>query len=195
MLRWTDKRNGSVKLHKQELFLFVCLFVCFVCVCILWLCVFGSLTVDFEMKVRSQVSIQVIKVQGGAGVVAGIWALDRFQCQNTSLAGDGLSLNIERQALTIEHDCGKDYHHYYYFDQTNNKKKGFSFSHTDIYISVECERTSFVNSKSGWGFPSASHFILTVSPSLTASRLSTVKVAFSEGSGQTRTDVEQVKIP
>ena len=63
------------------------------------------------------------------------------------------------------------------------------------YIRIKHPRTSLVKSNSGWGFPSVSHFMVTVSPSLTGSVLTRVKVAFSEGSGWTKTGMGQVKIP
>lgn len=54
--------------------------------------------------------------------------------------------------------------------------------------------TSLLKSNKGWGFPSVSHFISTLSPSLIGGVLSKVKVVFSGGSAGTRKNEENIKI-
>lgn len=136
--------------------------------------VFSSLTVDIEGDTSCQVSIQVIEICGRARVHTTGCALDRFQHQKTTLTNDGFSLKVEGH-VGIRWDTLT------------------SLKQTHIYM--KCTRTSLMKSNSGCGFPSVSHFMFTVSPSFTGSLLRREKVAFSEGSRQTWTDMEQMKIP
>lgn len=57
----------------------------------------APLTVDIEVDCSTQVSLQVVKIDGCAHVDARVCALDRFHHQDTILTDDGVSLQVEGQ--------------------------------------------------------------------------------------------------
>lgn len=59
----------------------------------------GSLTVDNESNLSAQVSVQVVEIRGCALVLAGVCALDRFQCQESALTSNVFALEMEGQVL------------------------------------------------------------------------------------------------
>lgn len=120
-----------------------------------------SLTVDGESHSSGQVRVQVVVIHPLAIVHAAVGALDRLEDQEAVLASDGFVLGVGGQRQTVELNTALSH---------GGRAGG------------EKTRTSLEKSNSGCGFPSVSHFMVTVSPSLTGSALTRTKVAVSEGS-------------
>lgn len=131
------------------------------------------------MNTSGQVGFHVFEIDGWARVHAIVCALNRLQHQDTPLT-------FERRPLEVKNDRG-----------ISNRQGAKERKQNNSVVPAcgTCALTSFEKSNSGWGFPSVSHFMVTVSPSLTGSVLARENIVFSEGSRRTSTEQEQVRIP
>lgn len=157
---WKERLPTWEEPHKPEMHCSFCVLTLFNSAMCVSLCVFGLLTVDSEVNRLFQGKVN-LEIECCALVRCSIRALDRFQYEKTIFTLDIYSLNIKKQELRVktkqESDRG--------CIRETNLQLNVAFSLSNVCM--KWSHTFLANSKGGWGFPSVSHFMVTVSPSLT----------------------------